>query len=329
MTPNDGALFPVEDAWSGDPIHPDLDHVTPPQIVALLSPADRRRRVSALINQADAILADALDTHTGGKTIAATCLLWSGGNDSNTLAHLMRRHVTHVVHANTGIGIEATRQHVRDTAAAWGLPLIEKHPPEGDRYRDWVVTDGFPGPGHHFKAFQRLKERALREARNELIGRAMSKRVVFLAGRRREESRRRSGEATQPPVPAHERVGRVIWVSPIVMWTKLDLNTYRQMHPDVPHNPVTDHLHMSGECLCGAFAGEDEREQIRDWYPEVVAEIEALEAEARANGVREPLCRWGWGADPELRRTERAGRPSATGPLCNSCAIPGLLDGAA
>lgn len=315
------ALFGLDSSWAGDPLRPDTKNVTPGELVAALSPSDRRRRVEALVEQADQILADALDVHTQGKRIVATCLLWSGGNDSNTLAHLMRRHVTHVVHANTGIGIEQTRQHVRDSAKAWNLPLIEKHPPAGDRFEDWVVTDGFPGPGHHFKAYQRLKERALRQARADLITNSRQQRVVFLAGRRREESARRAGNTGGDPIPLHEREGSIIWAAPIAMWTKLDLNTYRSMHDDVPHNEVTDLIHMSGECECGSFAIAGERQQLADWFPEVDAEITRLEALAVANGVRYPLCKWGWGADPELRRNEAAGRPSRTGPLCSSCSL--------
>lgn len=303
-------------SWAGNPLTPDVKHVTPLELVAALPPADRVRRVQALIQQACSIVEDALAVHTDGHEIVATCLLWSGGNDSNILAHLMRHRVTHAVHANTGIGIEATRQHVRDSAAEWGLPLLERHPPVGDRFEDWVVTDGFPGPGHHFKAFQRLKERALDQVRREFVSNPRRQRIVFFAGRRREESKRRVN------IPLHERQGSVIWISPMAMWTKLDLNTYRQMYPDVPHNEVTDHLHMSGECLCGAFANPGEREQIGDWYPEFTAQITELEARAKANGVRYPLCRWGWGADPDLRRSESAGRPSSVGRLCSSCTAP-------
>lgn len=312
------SLFPIGDVWSGNPVQPDTTNVTPVELVAKLSPADRVRRVAALTEQAHEILAGALAAHAEGHEIVATCLLWSGGNDSNTLAHLMHSHLTHAVMANTGIGIEATRQHVRDTARAWGLPLIEKQPPQGDRFEDWVVTDGFPGPGHHYKAFQRLKERGFMQARAELVTNGRQQRVVFLAGRRRQESKCRED------VPLHERQDSIIWASPLAMWTKLDLNTYRSMHSDVPHNPVADLIHMSGECTCGSFAAEGEREEIGYWFPEWLAHIERLEAQAEANGVRYPLCKWGWGAHPELRRKEAAGRPSKLGRLCSSCSLFGL-----
>lgn len=301
------ALFPIAEAYSGDPLAPGLDTPTPAEVVAGLTAEQRRQRVRYLVDQAWDIIRDATETHLRGRQLLAQCLLWSGGKDSNTLAHLMRGYATHAIHANTGIGIEQTRQFVRDTAAAWNLPLIEKSPPPGSTYRELVLDQGFPGPGHHYKMYGRLKERALDAARHDLgVANSRTKCVLFIAGRRRDESKRRAD------VPLHEEDGSVIWVSPIVMWTSLDLNTYRDMHADVPRNPVTDMIHMSGECLCGSYASTGERQELGFWFPDVAAQIAALEEEVRAAGHQEPRCRWGWGADSDER-------PSQTGRLCTSC----------
>ena len=115
-------------APTGDPLRPALGCVTPAETVAALSEPDRRRRVVWLINQAHRILNHALTRHSGNHEITATCLLWSGGRDSNTLAHLMRTRVTHAVHANTGIGIDATREFVRDTGRPLGTAADRKTP---------------------------------------------------------------------------------------------------------------------------------------------------------------------------------------------------------
>ena len=40
-------------------------------------------------------------------------------------------------------------------------------------------------------------------------------------------------------------------------------------------------IHMSGECLCGCYAEQNELRMIGDWFPDVRAEIETLEAEVR------------------------------------------------
>lgn len=252
-----------------------------------------------LVDQAQAELVEA-----DGREVAATCILFSGGNDSTTLAHMFKDSATSAVHANTGIGIEQTRQFVRDTCEAWGLPLMEVHPGPGNTYREMVLEQGFPGPAHHFKMYQRLKERGLRQARRKYVKNPRKERVIFLAGRRREESDRRKD------VPAMEREGSTVWVSPLVNWTREDLNTYRSIY-DVPRNEVADLLHMSGECLCGAFAKRGELGEIGYWFPEVQAEIEALEQEVAAAGkAPEQRRTWGWGAE--------RGRYKS-GPLCSSC----------
>lgn len=302
------ALFTAADVWDGDPLRPDTETVTPTEIVAKLSPGQRRRRVINLEDQARRIYTDALAAHLGNRKLVASCVLFSGGNDSTTLTHMFQDAATHAIHANTTIGIEQTRQFVRDTCAAWNLPLIEKTPPIS--YRDLVIERGFPGPAMHWKMYSRLKERALDAARHDLgVANSRTKAAVFIAGRRRAESERRQD------VPLYESDGSVIWVSPLAMWTKLDLNTYREIH-NVPRNEVSDLLHMSGECLCGAFAKRGELDAIGEWFPEVRAEIEQLERDVAAAGHERPFCTWGHGQ----------GSASISGRLCSSCQVPGQIE---
>lgn len=277
--------------------------------VARLSRKERERRVELLVEESHQILDYGIKQHIilQKKMLSAVVGLFSGGNDSTVLCHLMRDRITHLAHANTTIGIEETRQFVRDTAHAWGKTLLEFKPPRAeDHYATLVRDHGFPGPGHHFKMYQRLKERPLRVVRAALVTHR-SQRVVFLAGRRRSESARRAN------VPMTERQGSVVFVSPMINWTKLDLNTYRLMMDDVPTNRVSDLIHMSGECLCGSFAHAGELDEIAEWFPEVVAEIRALEAEiADRPDIPEERKKWGWGAHFK----EKA---SKTGVLCSSC----------
>lgn len=283
--------------------------------VASLTRTERELRVLALIERFDEIIDIGIGKHLGTHRLAGKVALFSGGDDSTTLLHAAQKHIDAAAHANTTIGIEATRQFVRDTSANWGIRLIEKYPQTS--YRDLVLDQGFPGPAQHFKMYQRLKERCLRQVRAEFVGNPRQERVVYLAGRRRDESRRRAN------IPLFERQGSTIWISPLAEWTKLDLNTYRLMHgSDVPRNPVSALLHMSGECLCGSFAKQNELEMIAQWYPEVIAEIMELEAAiADRDDIPESRKKWGWGAwrhlDPALMDLQRA----KLGPLCSSCAV--------
>lgn len=279
-----------------------------PDQVSRLTRFQREERVHVLMQESQQILDEAISLHIiqPGKSVAGVVGLLSGGNDSTTICHLMLPRITHLAHANTTIGIEETRQFVRDTAALWGKPLLEFNPGrEQDHYDTLVLDQGFPGPGHHFKMYQRLKERSLRRVRNYLVTNR-NERVVFVAGRRRSESRRRAN------IPPHERQGSIVWVSPMIHWTKMDLNTYRSLYR-LPHNKVTDLLHMSGECLCGSFAHAGELEEINEWFPDVVAHIRSLEERiADRKDIPERRKKWGWGASSNSTA-------SKVGPLCSSC----------
>ena len=299
-------------------------------VIELSAAAVADARISHLTADAHALLDEAIEREitSTGRTVAGIVTLFSGGNDSTTLAHLFRDRATHAAHANTGIGIEQTRQYVRDTCAAsgWRIPLLERHPREGERYEDFVLgrvrsanprtrpdgkvyPGGFPGPAMHYFIYQRLKERALAQVRSELVANPWRERVVFLAGRRADESQRRAPLALKDPI---ERRGSIVWVSPLVNWTKADLHAYRRLHPDVPRNEVSDLLHMSGECLDGAFAHPGELEEIEMWFPDFVTGIHNLERQALKAEVAPPeQCRWGWGAGKQT--------PSRAGALCSSC----------
>lgn len=318
------ALFTEAEVWDRDPIRPDLDYPTPAAVVATLSRRDRESRVRHLTDQAHGIYDLGVAEHIGGRTVVAACVLFSGGNDSTTLAHLFRGKATHAIHANTTIGAEETRQYVRDTCRHWGLPLVEVTP--DDTYEDLILgrvrtrageiiwPGGFPGPGAHGFSYQRLKERALDKARH-VIGFANSttRAGVFIAGRRRLESEKRAD------IPLHEADGSVIWVSPIANWSKLDLGTYRLIHRDdetpVPRNWVADLMHMSMECLCGAYAHKGELAEIREYFPHIAAEIDRYQVmvlAAISSGeldIDPAFAVWGHGL----------GKPSRSGRLCSSC----------
>jgi len=278
--------------------------------VQALGRTERVLRMLALVKESHVLLEQGIKDMIlkDKREVAAICVLYSGGNDSTVLAHLFKDTATCAVHANTTIGIEQTRQFVRDTCRDWDLPLKEYYPPQGSTYRDLVLDQGFPGPGMHYKMYQRLKERCLRQARKEFVTRPRQQRVVFLAGRRRTESARRAN------VPEMDRVGSIVFISPLVNWTKTDLQTYREYHGDVPRNEVSDLIHMSGECLCGAFAHKDELSEIEMFFPEVADEIRHLEVEVAAAGLPEKKCKWGWGATERLTDADLK-----SGPLCSSC----------
>ncbi|MFI6444699.1 phosphoadenosine phosphosulfate reductase family protein [Kitasatospora sp. NPDC050543] len=285
-----------------------------PDEVARLTRREREIRVRELLGLSHWIVDRALDRYFTKHRLAGMAVMYSGGNDSTTLAHIFRHRADFAVHANTGIGVEQTRIFVRTTCAEWGLPLVEKSPRESDSYRAQVLAHGFPGPGQHFKMFQRLKERCLEQARSDVVHYPYRERILFLGGRRRSESARRVAITTW------DRNRSMCYASPLTLWTKPDLNTYRLLAGDVPVNEVSDLIHMSGECLCGSFAEKGELEMVGMFFPEVCEQIEALEAEiVGREDIPEIRRKWGWGAyRRDLEALKRRGA-FKSGAMCTSC----------
>lgn len=273
--------------------------------VYAMTPQERSDRLDSLIADSLGLLKEArVALLKPGQRVTARCLMFSGGDDSTVLAHLFRNRASHAIHANTGIGIEETREHVRACCRLWGVPLIEET--AGDYYERYVLEHGFPGPGAHHRMYQRLKERCFRKAVKRILGRSRTNRVVFIAGRRREESERRKD------IPLYEVLDGRIWVSPLATWTKADLAEYRHRFPDCPRNPVSANLHMSGECLCGAYAHPGELSEIGFFYPHVREYIEHLEHRVVEAGIAPPdRCKWGRERPDETDTSD--------GPACGNC----------
>jgi 3'-phosphoadenosine 5'-phosphosulfate sulfotransferase (PAPS reductase)/FAD synthetase len=275
---------------------------------------DRAARLDDLIAESSEIIDRAL-AFAGEWEVRGIIGLFSGGNDSTVLAHLIRDRVTHYAHANTQVGAEPTRQFVRDTCGRWDVPLLERRGSEqssGFSYEDLVLRrcptvsprakydyiwpGGFPGQDAHRVFFGHLKERALRLIRRELIDSPLNQRVVFLDGRRAEESANRKRFAGTRKRQPWSMAGTEISVSPLLRWTKLDLNEYRRRFPEVPRNETADLMHMSMECACGSYAHEGEMGEIETWLPGLAEWLHWLEWELRRLGLDIPphTLTWGW-----------------------------------
>lgn len=249
-------------------------------------------------NAVETILA-AIEEHDPIKVYG----LVSGGNDSTVVAHLsatLGPRLDAIVHINTGIGVEQTREYTREFARWLNVPLIEKGGPR--TYEDLVMEYGFPGPAAHRYMYIWLKERALREVRREAQSGERG-RVMFVTGVRKSESQRRMGH-----VDAVQREGNTVWVAPIRDFKHRDIWDYREQH-QLPTNEVVEILHMSGECLCGAFSKPNELEWISMFYPEVANRIKRLERRAHDAGIKS--SHWGPQSSREIRESP--------GPLCSGC----------
>ena len=112
-----------------------------------------------------------------------------------------------------------------------------------------------------------------------------------------------------------QREGNVVWVAPIRDFDHRDIRRYHEEF-DLPRNEVVEYLHMSGECLCGAFAKPGELEWLGMFYPEVSNRIKRLEKRAHEAGLKS--CHWGPQSSKKIRE--------APGPLCSGCSYDGAVD---
>lgn len=256
-------------------------------------------RLEHLITQSHGIIDEALRLHPASHLFG----LFSGGHDSLCSSHVASLHpaFSGVAHIDTTIGVERTRQFVRDTAASYKWDLKEYRPPVS--YREIVMKHGFPGPGGHLFMYTRLKERCVQYLVRDHKTH-WKDRIGLVTGVRLSESVRRMGN-----VEPIQRKGGQLWIAPILHWSDDDKIAYMS-HFDLPRNPVVDNLCMSGECLCGAFAKEGELTALKYHYPETAALIRDLEADAAEAGVHAE-----WGTRPPGKK-ERA---TMGGMLCSDC----------
>lgn len=242
----------------------------------------------------------------------ATFVGFSGGDDSLVTAHWCMNNVPgcKVLHANTGIGIEATRTFVRETCAKYGWPLVEIRAKEdcGQDYDAEVERYGFPGPGHHYKMYQRLKERCFLKALRD-SKKSIHDNVVLFSGIRQDESVRRSGY--HYTVIGFQPEKNLLWANPFYYRSKSWFMEYIKAH-NIERNPVSKMLGMSGECLCGAYAHKGELALVKQVCPATYARLVTLEARVRAAGHA-----WGWEDAPPKDRHKKTKRMFM--PACVGC----------
>lgn len=277
--------------------------------VLLLTEDQSKARLQNLVTESYTIFSHGIEKFIleDKKRISKICALFSGGNDSTILLHLFKDKIDFAIHVNTTIGIPDTFKYVSDTCDIFGVKLKVYKSEDKDSYESLVTEFGFPGPAQHYLMYQRLKERALRIAvKDNNIPK--KERIVFLSGKRRDESERRMLS------PEFSRDRSIVWIAPIVNWTKADINLYRKLNPEIPRNPVSDMLHMSGECMCGAFAKAGERSAIEFFYPEFSKYLSSIEEKVKLNQkIKIERVKWGWGVDRRRKRSKKIGE------LCSSC----------
>lgn len=249
--------------------------------------------------------------------------LFSGGHDSFCASYIASLHpqFTAVVHINTGVGVAATREYVRRTAAAREWQLLEYKASENVRadgkadpqiYADIVRKHGFPGPHGHRMMYARLKERQLRRLERDFEASARGKnpqRVLYVSGCRTQESRRRMANTEEIQID-----GRRIWSAPIHDWSKLDTTKLLEI-AEQPRNIIVDLIHKSGECLCGAFAKKGELAELGMW-PQTRPAYDAI---IKLENEIGPRFGYGWEDEPPTKPDPCQQQLPGINSLCWSC----------
>lgn len=217
-------------------------------------------------------------------------------------------------HGDTTIGIPETQDYVREICALFDWNLNIRKPPNRDWWYDRMVEKhGFPGASKtsHKIMYRYLKERALRRfITHEVKSTPMAREnVLLITGIRKSESAIRMGYSETT-----KKENSRIWCAPIFHWSEDDCKAYMKAN-DVPKNPVKERICISGECLCGAFAGKEEYSEIKAAYPHVARIIEELHERAKASGHP-----WEWSSGPkEWRKDELKKMQLSMNFMCIGC----------
>lgn len=208
-----------------------------------------KRTVSARIN---AILKDY-------PRLAAVYVMFSGGDDSTTLAWLASHHPMFkgVVFANTLTGDKETVTYVRETAQTQGWAYHETKPNMNERFPGLLATRGVMGPAMHPMVFGYLKGKPWDRKRTELakLNGCRREDILFLTGVRREESEKRKREVNLIKEYRYKN-GKLksVWGSPLYDWTRGDLECFFDAGK-IERNPHAYAFGASRECGCKTAEG--------------------------------------------------------------------------
>jgi 3'-phosphoadenosine 5'-phosphosulfate sulfotransferase (PAPS reductase)/FAD synthetase len=180
---------------------------------------------------------------------------------------------------DTGINVPEWRPTLEKMCAKEGWPLEVFSTDES--YEDLVRKYGFPGVSKHKWMVDYLKGRGVVKFRKAHPD------APLASGVRVAESSRRSLST----LPISKWEGVTIY-APILYWTTSDVWKYVKERGYERPQSYTN-LGISGDCLCGSFAAEWERDAIKKHYPSIDERLKVLEADPCVQAHKRRAC-WGW-----------------------------------
>lgn len=228
--------------------------------------------------------------------------LVSGGKDSLSTAQALHEagKLAGCVALDTGLSTPDWKGFVGKTCDERNWPIEFYKTPES--YEAFVVKYGFPGPSKHSWIMRVLKGRCIRQFRQ------IHPDGILASGVRQDESVKRA--ASTKFVGNWE--GAPI-LAPIYDWTTEETWAFFRDR-GFKRSPGYSTLQISGDCLCGAYAREDERAALEFHYPTIGKYFRDIGEAIKAKFPTR--WEWGWGWKQSVKKPKNDGERM----VCVECA---------
>ena len=256
-------------------------------------------------------------------------VLFSGGKDSTAVAYYLQEQdkLEGILTLDTGINIPDYLDWVKMIAKKrkWKLHISRGGFNTGNEkvksYEEFVKTYGFPKPGSHSWIMRVLKGRGLSKFKrlHKGQGNLNPKQPPFIAsGARQKESKRRMGLGNlKTKVEEYGEFEHLKCWNPIYDWDSKTVWKFLKQY-DLEVSPSYKTLHLSGDCLCGAFSKVEETSIIEMFYPELANRLKNLEDEIKGDPKIPQNCKY-WGYQKGQGFSVKYDKLDSF--LCNECDI--------
>ena len=233
---------------------------------------------------------------------------YSGGKDSGIVLDFISKNYPKqfkgVLYCDTGIGTKATMDFVKSWCKDHNYPLHilvatdvkrvreSKYGEIGDSFgfEAMVLNFGFPGVGNHNITMAQLKMYSIKKfctARKKA-----GEKPIVISGVRRKESTRRSRRKSYR---TYINADGSTWFCCPLYFKSNDWVMKYWITANIKRSPCYNTIHISGDCLCGCFAQEEELGLLKMFHPEVYEEIKRIEKLIPTKGTdaAKKWCTWG------------------------------------
>ena len=184
--------------------------------------------------------------------------LLSGGKDS--IVACLESDVKEIVYCRTGVGLN--EEYVKEICKLfnWKMNIVE--PKAGETYEDFIKKYQFPKPTNHkwvmaFLKFHPMRKWYIEQKRN-------GRKIIFVSGIRKGESKVRKRRWKNKI----DIMDGMIFYKPILDWSTGEVWVYLEEHK-IKRSPIYETMHMSGDCMCGAFSSKGESGFLKMFHPEM------------------------------------------------------------